>query len=182
MAQDREARKAAYVGQARAAFDELAARGITASGNAFCDVLLLKGALDEKDHARLLSGADGEALRSALLALGYAPEAWAALATVDEADLQLAPDLLRETVCAFDPSTLIACDEEAAALVRQAYADELAANPSMACALLEPGYVVDVLGMRVLNLGGFAASLADAQQKQLMWARLKLVKPLGRPY
>ena len=48
--------------------------------------------------------------------------------------------------------------------------------------MLEAGLVVDVLGMRVLNLGGFAAALGEEAQKQLMWARLKQLPPLGEPY
>ena len=73
------------------------------------------------------------------------------------------------------------CDEAAAAAVREAYADELAALPDFAEAMLAPGVVALVLGMRVLNLGGFEAALADKRQKQVMWARLKRVPPLGEP-
>ena len=49
-------------------------------------------------------------------------------------------------------------------------------------ALLVPGVVTHVLGMRVLNLGGFEESLADPRAKQLMWYRLKQLRPLGEPY
>ena len=45
-----------------------------------------------------------------------------------------------------------------------------------------PGVLARILGMRVLNLGGFEASLNDPKAKQLMWARLKLLPPLGEPY
>ena len=48
--------------------------------------------------------------------------------------------------------------------------------------MLAPGEVADVLGMRVLALGGFAAALADRDAKQVMWRRLKSVPPLGEPY
>ena len=48
--------------------------------------------------------------------------------------------------------------------------------------MLEPGYVVQLCGMRVLNLGGFADALADPRAKQQMWARLKRIPPLGEPY
>ena len=44
------------------------------------------------------------------------------------------------------------------------------------------GNVVHLLGMRVLNLGGFAAALGDAHEKQVMWARLKKIPPLGEPF
>ena len=74
------------------------------------------------------------------------------------------------------------CDEAAAGAVREAYADDLADLPSLEEAMLVPGYVVRVRGMRALNLGGFEAALGDARQKQLMWARLKQIPPLGEPY
>ena len=32
------------------------------------------------------------------------------------------------------------------------------------------------------GLGGFADALADKDQKQLMWRRLKQLPPLGEPY
>ena len=48
--------------------------------------------------------------------------------------------------------------------------------------MLAPGCVVDLLGMRALNLGGFAAALADPRDKQVMWARLKKIPPLGEPF
>ncbi len=49
-------------------------------------------------------------------------------------------------------------------------------------AMLDEGVVAVVLGMRFLNLGDFAAALADPKQKQVMWARLKQVPPQGEPY
>ena len=48
--------------------------------------------------------------------------------------------------------------------------------------MLEPGYVVYVRGVRVLALGGFANALGDQRKKQLMWARLKQIPPLGEPF
>jgi hypothetical protein len=36
--------------------------------------------------------------------------------------------------------------------------------------------------MRMLNLDGFEDALGDQRQKQLMWARLKQIPPLGEPY
>ena len=69
-----------------------------------------------------------------------------------------------------------------AAVLREAYADELVALESLQEALLAPGAVARVLGMRVLNLGGFAAALGDSHEKQVMWARLKRIPPLGEPF
>ena len=177
-------RRTAVVAKARAELEGLAARGVLMAGNAFSSVLLLKGepSEDERAGAGLLSGPDGKALHAALQALGYAPQDWAALATWDDAGAALAPGLLREAVAALDPATLVICDEPAADLVRETYADDLAQLERFEEALLTEGFVVQLAGMRALHLGGFAASLGDAHQKQVMWARLKLLPPLGEPY
>jgi hypothetical protein len=124
----------------------------------------------------LLSGADGKALRAALNKLGYAPEDWAAI------DTSVTPELLRRAVTALDPSTLVACDDEAAMVIRNAYAENLCELANLDDALLSPGRVVQVAGMRVLNLGGFEAALASSRQKQVVWAYLKRIPPLGEPY
>ena len=186
MASERDARRRACVDKTTAELDSLAARGVRAGGNAFSAVLLVKGELSEaeKNGEPALSGADGAALRASLERLGYPPEDWEWLLTVDAAGEQLDAALLREAVCALDPATIVCCDEAAAVLLREAYADDLAALESLEEALLAPGTVARVLGMRVLNLGGFAAALAsgDAREKQVMWARLKKIPPLGEPF
>lgn len=183
MPSDREARRDAYVAKARAELAGLASRGVCMSGNSFSSVLFVKGQLNagEKDGRPLLSGEDGTALRKSLEALGYAPEDWAAVSCSLDTGKPLPAETLRRAVAVLDPATLVLCDEAAAAAVREAYADELAALPDFAEAMLAPGVVALVLGMRVLNLGGFEAALADKQQKQVMWARLKRVPPLGEP-
>ena len=183
MGPSREARHAAALAKVRFELEGLAARGVVMAGNAFSSVLLLKGKQSEADREEgLLTSADGGALRAALQALGYEPQDWAGLASWDDAGNPLPADLLREAVCALDPATLVVCDEAAASLVREAYADELAARESFEEAMLAEGLVVQVAGMRVLALGGFEAALADARQKQVMWRRLKQLPPLGEPY
>lgn len=184
MASERDARRRAYVDKTDAELDALAARGVRMGGNAFSEVLLVKGELNEAELAggQPLEGADGKALRASLAALGYRPEDWEWLLTADAAGAPLDPVVFREAVCALDPATLVCCDEAAAGAVREAYADDLADLPSLEEAMLVPGYVVRVRGMRALNLGGFEAALGDARQKQLMWARLKQIPPLGEPY
>ncbi|WP_077598547.1 hypothetical protein [Olsenella urininfantis] len=185
MASLREERRMAYVEKARAELSGLAGRGVSMGGNAFSSVLFLKGELSasERDGGRLLAGEDGDALRASLAALGYAPEDWCALSVLDSRSGEpLSAPLLLEAVLALDPATLVACDEPAAACLREALAQELVALEDFRQAMLEPGLVVQLLGMRVMNLGGFAASLADARQKQLMWARLKQLPPLGEPF
>ena len=177
-------RREACAEKTTAELDALAARGVRAGGNAFSPILVAKGELtaDEAAGAEPFSGADGAALKASLKALGYAPEHWAWLLTCDAAGAPLAPALFREAVCALDPATLVCCDDAAAAAVREAYADDLTIIENFNEAMLEPGYVVPVCGIRMLNLGGFAAALTDAKAKQQMWARLKRVPPLAEPY
>ena len=66
--------------------------------------------------------------------------------------------------------------------MREAFADELVTIEELPAAMLEPGYIATVRGIRVMALGGFAAALASPQAKQLMWARLKQLPPLGEPF
>lgn len=180
----RSMRRELYVNKAKEELGSLADRGVVTAGNAFSSVLFIKGdpSEDELGGASPLSGPDGKALRAALAALGYAPEDWCAMLAVKRDGTFATPELLREAVAALDPATLIACDEPAAQLVREAYAEQLSQLSNLEEALLAPGKVSRVLGMRVMNLGGFAAALSDAHEKQVMWARLKRLPPLGAPY
>lgn len=175
---DRRARGEAYVRKMRAELKAVQEKGVQMSGNAFSSVLLVKGEPGPAElmGGALLSGVDGKALRAALLKLGYAPEDWAAV------DGNASPQLFRQVVATLDPTTLVACDEKAAALVRDAFADDLSALPNVEDAMLVPGRVVRVAGMRMLNLGGFEAALSSSAQKQIMWARLKQIPPMGDPY
>ena len=176
-----------YVEKTRAELDDLASLGILVVGNAFSSVLLVKGQPGEVERAggSLLSGADGTALRAALLKLGSAPEDWCGMAcwlkTGEQLSSprgrrceQLSPEQLRLAVATLDPATLVACDRAAAELVRNAYLDGLLG--------LELGRVSMVRGMRVLNLGDFEAALQSMDTKQVMWARLKQIPPLAAPY
>jgi hypothetical protein len=173
-----ETRGQRYVQKMRAELELLERMGVRTSGNAFSSVLFAKGRPGPAEQAggTLLSGADGKALRAALNKLGYAPEDWAAI------DTSVTPELLRRAVTALDPSTLVACDDEAAMVIRNAYAENLCELANLDDALLSPGRVVQVAGMRVLNLGGFEAALASSRQKQVVWAYLKRIPPLGEPY
>lgn len=160
---------------------KLASLNLVMAGNAFSQVLLLKGE-PEDEGAELLSAEDGKALRSALMALGYAPEDWAGLSVLDKAGSLVAPDNLRLAITTFDPNTIIALDDIAANSLREAYADELVELTDLSEATLQPGVIVHILGMRVLALGGFRASLSDQKEKRVMWKRLQGVPPLGEPY
>ena len=183
MASERDARRRACVDKTAAETDALRERGARMGGNAFSAVLLVKGELskDETDGAAPFSGADGTALRASLDRLGYAPEDWEWALGVTADGTPLEASLFRLAICTLDPATLVCCDDVAANLVREAYADELSSLDRLEEAMLLPGEVAHVLGVRVLNLGGFAAALAsgDAYEKQVMWARLKQIPPLG---
>ena len=178
MALNRGMRGSAYANKMRAELAELKSKGVATAGNAFSSVLFVKGEEGPAEQAggELLSGADGKALRAALNKLGYAPEDWAAVGA------NVSPNVLRQAIVALDPSTLVACDEKAAAVMRDAFANDLCTLADLEDALLLPGRVVHVAGMRVLNLGGFEAALASDKQKQRVWAYLKQIPPLGEPY
>lgn len=185
MASKREARLKAYLDKARAEIGSLEQAGVVLAGNAFSAVLFAKGEPNDAEQADpelLLSGTDGKALRASLSALGYPPEAWAALLTRGRSGEPLKADLVRLAVATLDPDTLVACDETAADALREAYADDLCHLDAFDEAVLAPGVVARVRGMRVMNLGGFEAALADDHAKQVMWARLKRLPPLGEPY
>ena len=184
MGPSREARHAAALAKVRFELEGLAARGVVMAGNAFSSVLFVKGEPGEAERTggELLSGKDGTALRAALQALGYAPEDWAAVATWDGRKELLDGALLRQSVAALDPATLVVCDDLAAEAVRNAFADDLVVLADFMDASLEPGRVVQVCGMRVLNLGGFEAALGSDHEKQVRWAWLKQIRPLAEPY
>ena len=159
----------------RAELAELEGAGVLLVGNAFSPLLFCKGrpGAAERSGQEPFSGPDGKALRASLVALGYAPEHWAGLATWATDGTALDTELLLCAVLALDPATLVACDDEAA----QALCGAFVTN-----ALEVPGQVVAVCGMRMLGLGGFEDALGDDRSKQLMWARLKLIPPLAAPY
>lgn len=175
-------RSEAFLGKAKAELGELADAGILSAGNAFSSVLIVKAEWPIGDDGELrppLSGEDGTALRAALGALGYAPEDWAAISIIGANGLQHEPDLIRRAIVTFDPGTVVICDDFSAGEVARAFGDELG---DAGAAALAPGELTYVLGMRMLNLGGFEESLADPREKQLRWRWLKQVRALGEPF
>lgn len=185
---------ALYLERARREAGELARAGFLLAGSAFADVLLVKGEPGPAELAGgdLLSGPDGAALRAALARLGYPDDAWGACSSFagtpsgDPADgvpgapaegvvggfRPAAPADVAWAVEVFDPELVVALDAPAARALQDAWGLE---------APLVEGSPAVVRGRRVLALGGFEASLSDAHAKQVMWARLKLVPPLGAP-
>ena len=205
------ARRDAIAAQARQELDALEARGVWFTGNGYSPILLVKGEPNDAECAggELLAGADGHALRAALTAIGWAPEDFCALAAVfapgagdgvsvddgatadvsvpvgdvaPDALAPLDPDTFREAVEAVDPEAIVLLDDAAADAMREAYADALAIIDDFDTAMLAPGLVASVAGRRVLAVGGFEAALTDPHKKQVAWAYLKQLAPLGAPY
>ncbi len=188
-----EVKKQAILEATRQELDALTARGVWMEGNAFSPVVLIKGQLNDVEAAggNLLAGADGQALRASLAAIGYAPEDFCALAAVAQASDEpaavpagelLPQELFREALEALDPEAVILLDTPSADLMRETYTDALVAIEDFDEAMLKPGLVAHVLGRRVLVLDGFEAALADKREKQRMWAYLKQLPPAGAPY
>lgn len=188
-------RKEALAAAIEQELDSLQARGVRMEGNAFSPIVLIKGELnaEEQGGGVLLAGDDGTALRSALSAIGWAPEDFCALSAVSGAGEKgvtpvivpgevLPPALFREALEALDPEAVVLLDDAAANAMREAYADALAIIEDFNTAMLKPGLVAHALGRRVLALDGFEAALGDAAEKQRMWAYLKQLPPLGAPY
>mgnify|MGYP000873310436 CR=1 FL=1 len=184
MVQTRVDRKRIYAEKQQAEVDALVNQGVILCGNAFSTVLFLKGDPGPQDGngKTLFTGPDGKALQASLRALGYDPAGWCGVASWNTQGESLDPTLLRQTIGALDPQTVIIVDDTAAAVMREAYAEELSALDDFSCAMLQPGAIAYICGMRVMNLGGFEASLNDAHEKQIMWARLKEVPPEVAPY
>ena len=176
--------KVAFMDKENAELKSLTDKGLVVSGNALSSVILLKGKLNDQDLSSegLLSGRDGDALRASLVALKYQPQDWLAISTLDSNNNSINPLLLRQAISVASPTTVIICDEEACEVFRNTFAEELASLPEILEAMLAPGQLAHILGMRVINLGGFEASLDDMAQKQTVWSYLKKVPCTNQPY
>ena len=73
-------------------------------------------------------------------------------------------------------------NDAAVASMREAYADDLEQLKTDVEKTFSPRVLVHVCGMRMVNLDNFAAALEDPRQKQMRWAAIKQVPPLGEPY
>ncbi len=176
--------KVIYMSKMKEQVQILLDQGLLATGNSLGSVLILKGDLTFADiHSGLLSGNDGVAFKNALTheKLGYSPDAWCAIGTKTADGKEFYPIQLREAIIALDAQTIIICDQPAQDAFRNAFADELADLPNLLDALLAPGQVVNVLGMRVLYLDGFEKCLTSEDQKRQRWEWLKLIPALKQP-
>ena len=175
MPSERSMRKEAYMAKTTHEFGDFAVRGVCMAGNAFASVLLVKGQEDFEE-------AELSALKASLEHLGYAPEAWATLLTTTKTGDPINPQLVRQAISAFSPNTVLMVNDAAVTSVREAYADELGQLTTDAEKNFSPRVLVRVCGMRMVNLDNFAGALEDPRQKQLRWAAIKQVPPLGEPY
>lgn len=172
-----------YLEKIRGELEALVARGLVMGGAAFSPVLVLRGDVEGLGGARgPLTPDEEKALSACLTRLGYEPGAMASLLTRDAEGAPLSVDLLRTAVMALDPQTVIAADDGAARALRDILAPELVTMADLDQALLEPGDVVEVLGMRVMALGGLTTSESPKAAKGLMWKRLQKLPPLAAPY
>ena len=171
----------AAVAATRTRVGELANKGVTMAGNAFAPVVFVQGAFDSPDN-ELLAGRVGTALRASLERLGYDPQDWCAISALNDAGEPVSPQLLELTVVSLDPDTIIAIDDLAAGALREAFAQDFASLSDLSQAMFVPGTLTRIRGMRVLNLGNFAQALNDDHEKQVAWARLKMVPKLASPY
>jgi len=142
---------------------------VAANGSAFAEVVLVKGLRGpaEESGGAALSGADGEALRLALEALGYDPESCFRTLSRPEpgADLERCSRRLRMQIEAVDPAVVVALDAASATDVASAFGLKR----------LEPGVPIRVLGRTVLAVDGFEASLGNDREKRRVWTQLKSV-------
>ena len=174
MPSERSMRKEAYMAKTTHEFGDFAAQGVCMAGNAFASVLLVKGQEDFGEE-------ELSALKASLEHLGYAPEAWATLLTTTKTGDPINPELVRQAISAFSPDTVLLVNDAAVASVREAYAEELEQLKTDAEKTFSPRVLVRVCGMRMVNLDNFAGALEDPRQKQLRWAAIKQVPPLGEP-
>ena len=144
---------------------------VAGSGDVLGRTLLVKGRPGPEDLARgkALAGADGEAARKALDALGVDTSSVFGICSRPVEDA--APDRLQERLAfqieAVDPALIIALDEDAAVdvvsiagLERPAYGD-----------------LVEWRGRRIVAIEGLEASLADEARKRRVWSQFKAIAP-----
>lgn len=146
------------------------------TGARFATIAVVKGLPGpaEASGKPAMSGADGEAARKALGALGW--DADSVFFILSRPGVDSDPDSraarLRLQIEAVDPETVLAVDAEAAA-------DVMAA---LGCERFGFGEVVRAAGRRVIACDGLEASLGDPGRKKRVWTQLKLATPPGPVY
>ena len=140
------------------------------AGDPFATVMLVKGLPGPAEIAGdpVLSGADGDAARKALAALGFDPESvFRTLSRPGGVAGTGAGARLRAQIEAVDPYAVLALDDAAG--------EDLAA--ACGAAALKTG-VIDASGPRILlAVAGLEASLEDPVAKRRVWRQLQALKP-----
>lgn len=143
------------------------------SGDPLASVMAVKGLPGpaEVSGGTALSGADGEALRKGLQALGWdSANPFSTLSSpVPGLDETARAARLRAQVEAIDPRVVIALDAVAA--------DDLAR--ALEIPSLKAGASVVSGGRRIVALSGFEDSLGDEQLKRRVWRQLQVAAPDG---
>jgi hypothetical protein len=146
------------------------------SGALLAEVALVKGLPGpaEASGGGALSGADGEAARKALTALGWGDERVFCTLSRSEpgASAARSTQRLRLQIEAVGPALVLALDAEAAADVAQAFG----------VARMPLGKEIRVLGRRIVAVDGLEASLGEPARKQRVWRQLQVAKPSGPVY
>ena len=173
--------RAQFVARAKAelaAADALApgSDAVPTDGALFAEVVAVKGLAGpaEATGGAALSGADGEAVRKALAALGWDPQAVLGTLSRPEPGIpaERRADRLRLQIEAVDPALVLALDAEAAVDVAEAFG---IATPAF-------GAQVRVLGRRVVAVDGMEASLAEPARKARVWRQMQAAKAEGPVY
>ena len=141
--------------------------GVRSSGDPFARVLLLKGEAGpaEVGGGAAFAGADGDAARKALEALGHNPERvfYALSRPLPDADATAVAARVRRIVEAVDPAWVVCVDPVAGSDLARAFE----------CSEPKRGQETPVMGRRILVLSGLEASLADEGMKRTVWAEFK---------
>jgi len=138
---------------------------VAPAGSGPADVFVVKGIAGAEDIAtgKTLGGADGEALRKALDALGWEQAYYAICA--EQEDVSLSADALALAIEAVDPDLVLALDVVAARYV----ADALKIDA------LDLGESRIVAGRSVCAVDDLSASLTDEARKRRVWSQLKAI-------
>ena len=168
----------AYAAQLSDELKDLTDTGVLLGGSIPAEVLFISSALKDAPESQNLIEPDTlDALEKSLDALGYLENSYTILSSVslgpDNVALDLPKELMRLAIEVIDPVSIISLDKKSSSLLFDAY--EQQKSPQF-------GSLEQILGRKVLILDGFAKSLDNPKEKQLMWHALKKLPPEQAPY
>ena len=146
-------------------------------GNRFARVVAVKGkpGVAEKAGQSPFFGSDGEALDSALVALGWGINSWCGIVlelpekgTLSASDVRLIIEIV-------DPRALLALDISSITALQESFGEKL-----LPC-IPEPGVKAHLLGRTLVYVDGFETALDsqdqdDGKAKRRVWKELKALK------